>query len=281
MFQIHARAGLPPPPPPQVLARMMAPTQPPQHQPTFGITTGPTTVSAPPKVIPGISYQQTQQAKAPEEDDEDIFSKLRQYETQHKVEKKALKKAKKEGKLMTPASVVKTTATIPQPKPQPPPIPKPTSSFTPVPAASSQTPISATISDDSLKKAKKSKRMIRTGGGQVWEDESLKNWDPNDFRLFCGDLGNDVTDEVLMRTFGRYPSFQKAKVIRDKRTNKTRGYGFVSFKDPSDFTKAIRELNGKYVGSRPIKLRKSQWKERNIDIVRKKQKEKQAMGYKW
>ena len=29
-------------------------------------------------------------------------------------------------------------------------------------------------------------------------------------------------------------------VIRDKRTNKTKGYGFVSFKDPADFTKAIK-----------------------------------------
>ena len=63
----------------------------------------------------------------------------------------------------------------------------------------------------------------RTGGGQVWEDPSLKEWDPNDFRIFCGDLGNDVTDEVLQRTFGRYPSFQKAKVIRDKKSNKTKG----------------------------------------------------------
>lgn len=66
-----------------------------------------------------------------------------------------------------------------------------------------------------------------------------------DFRLFCGDLGNDVTDEVLTRVFGRYPSFQKARVIRDKRTNKTKGYGFVSFKDPNDFVRAVKELDGK------------------------------------
>ncbi len=65
---------------------------------------------------------------------------------------------------------------------------------------------------------------------QIWEDETLKEWDPNDFRIFCGDLGNDVTDEVLVRTFSRYPSFVKAKVIRDKKSNKTKGFGFVSFK---------------------------------------------------
>lgn len=35
---------------------------------------------------------------------------------------------------------------------------------------------------------------------------------------------------------------------------------------------------GKYVGSRPIKLRKSMWKDRNIDVVRKKQREKKKLG---
>ena len=34
---------------------------------------------------------------------------------------------------------------------------------------------------------------------------------------------------------------------------------------------------GKYVGSRPIKLRKSNWKTRNIEEVRKRQKEKDAL----
>lgn len=67
---------------------------------------------------------------------------------------------------------------------------------------------------------------------------------PDDFRLFCGDLGNDVTDEVLTRAFSKYSSFLKAKVVRDKRTNKTKGFGFVSFKDPQDFIRATKEMNG-------------------------------------
>jgi RNA recognition motif-containing protein len=66
-----------------------------------------------------------------------------------------------------------------------------------------------------------------------------------DFRIFCGDLGNEVTEEILARAFSKYPSFQKAKVVRDKRTNKTRGYGFIALSDPSDFVRAMREMNGK------------------------------------
>ncbi|XP_054169032.1 polyadenylate-binding protein 1-B-like [Oppia nitens] len=129
------------------------------------------------------------------------------------------------------------------------------------------------------KGGKKQKKLLRMAGGTVWEDNSLAEWDTEDFRLFCGDLGNDVTDDVLTRAFSRFSSFQKAKVIRDKRSNKSRGYGFVSFKDPQDFIRAIKEMNGKYVGSRPIKLRKSEWKERSYDVVKKKLKNKVKMGY--
>ncbi|XP_065342948.1 RNA-binding protein 42 isoform X1 [Cloeon dipterum] len=121
------------------------------------------------------------------------------------------------------------------------------------------------------------KRIIRQGGNQVWEDTSLLDWPDDDFRIFCGDLGNDVTDEVLTRAFNKYPSFQRARVIRDKRSNKTKGFGFVSYKDPQDFIRAMKEMNGRYVGSRPIKLRKSVWKARNIEVVRKKEKEKAAL----
>ena len=68
----------------------------------------------------------------------------------------------------------------------------------------------------------------------------------DDFRLFCGDLGNEVTDEYLYRAFAKYPSILKAKVVRDKRTKKTKGFGFVSFKEPQDYLKAMREMNGKF-----------------------------------
>lgn len=125
---------------------------------------------------------------------------------------------------------------------------------------------------------KMTKRFLRCGGGQVWEDRSLAEWDPNDFRMFCGDLGNEVSDELLAKAFRKYPSFQKAKVVRDIKTNKSKGYGFVSFKHQDDLIRACREMDGKYVGNRPIKLRKSKWKERSIEAVRKKQKQKQLLG---
>ncbi|XP_040899697.1 RNA-binding protein 42 [Toxotes jaculatrix] len=139
-------------------------------------------------------------------------------------------------------------------------------------------PVESATEDKKKAKVEKVKKCIRTAAGTTWEDASLLEWDSDDFRIFCGDLGNEVNDDILARAFSRYPSFLKAKVVRDKRTGKTKGYGFVSFKDPNDYVRAMREMNGKYVGSRPIKLRKSMWKDRNMEVVRKKQKEKKKLG---
>lgn len=94
-------------------------------------------------------------------------------------------------------------------------------------------------------KRKKDKKTVRVAGGQVWEDPSLGDWESDDFRIFCGDLGNDVNDELLTRTFNKFPSFTRAKVIRDKRTGKSKGFGFVSFKEPADFIRAMKEMDGK------------------------------------
>ncbi|XP_013187822.1 RNA-binding protein 42 [Amyelois transitella] len=165
----------------------------------------------------------------------------------------------------------------------PPPPPRAASPAAPAPAPAPATPAAppAPVITETVvpkaKKEKKSRKVVRTAGGQVWEDVSLLEWPDDDFRMFCGDLGNDVTDELLTRTFSKYTSFQRAKVIRDKRTNKSKGFGFVSFKDPGDFIKAMKEMDGRYVGSRPIKLRKSSWKNRSLDVVRKKEKERAAL----
>ena len=72
-----------------------------------------------------------------------------------------------------------------------------------------------------------------------------------------GDLAGEVTDDTLFRAFSKYPTLVKARVVRDKKTDRSKGYGFVSFSTPDDFLKSWKEMNGKYIGSHPIKLRKA------------------------
>jgi RNA recognition motif-containing protein len=97
----------------------------------------------------------------------------------------------------------------------------------------------------------------RSGGGQNWSDTTLLEWDPAHFRLFVGNLAGEVTDDSLLKAFARYTSVQKARVIREKRTQKSKGYGFVSFSDGDDYFKAAREMQGKYIGSHPVLLRRA------------------------
>ncbi|KAI3385310.1 hypothetical protein SNEBB_002018 [Seison nebaliae] len=125
---------------------------------------------------------------------------------------------------------------------------------------------------------KKHKRILRASGVQVWEDAKLNSFDPDDYRLFCGDIGNEVTDEMLAKAFGHYQSYKMARVVRDPKTNKTRGYAFISFGESIDMIRAMREMDGKYVGNRPIKLKKSTWRERNLENVQRKMKQKLEMG---
>ena len=47
-----------------------------------------------------------------------------------------------------------------------------------------------------------------------------------------------------------YYKLNLIQVIRTKHENKARGFGFVSFMDPMDCAKAIREMQGKYLGTR-------------------------------
>mmetsp|Transcript_33998 Transcript_33998/g.133292 ORF Transcript_33998/g.133292 Transcript_33998/m.133292 type:complete len:250 (-) Transcript_33998:917-1666(-) len=115
------------------------------------------------------------------------------------------------------------------------------------------------------------KKILRTAAGEVWEDPTLEAWPENDHRIFVGDLAGDATDEVLTAAFQKFDSFQMARVVKDKRTRKCRGFGFVSFASAEDMVKAMKEMNGKYVGNRPVKLRKSNWNERTL--TRDKRKE--------
>ncbi|BFZ57505.1 hypothetical protein PYCC9005_004557 [Savitreella phatthalungensis] len=100
--------------------------------------------------------------------------------------------------------------------------------------------------------------VVRTGGGKVWTDASLLEWDPSHFRLYVGNLGGEVNDASLAAAFAAYPSLSKARVVRDKRTGKSKGFGFLSFAEANDVLAAWRRMNGKYVGSRPVQLERAE-----------------------
>ncbi|KAH9624705.1 hypothetical protein KSS87_008115 [Heliosperma pusillum] len=87
------------------------------------------------------------------------------------------------------------------------------------------------------------------GAGQKRQDDSP------DHTLFVGDLAADVTDIMLQEAFrAHYSSVKGAKVITDHTTGRSKGYGFVRFGEESELNRAMNELNGAILSTRPMRL---------------------------
>lgn len=100
----------------------------------------------------------------------------------------------------------------------------------------------------------KKRTVVRNAGGKIWQDDSLLEWPVGHQRIFVGNLSGEVTDDTLQKAFKEYPSLSKWKVIREKNTNKSKGFGFVSFGNADDYFKAYKEKQGKYIGAHPVQL---------------------------
>nr|XP_009772575.1 PREDICTED: polyadenylate-binding protein RBP45-like isoform X2 [Nicotiana sylvestris] len=76
-----------------------------------------------------------------------------------------------------------------------------------------------------------------------------------EYTIFVGDLAADVTDYMLQETFRvNYPSVRGAKVVTDRATGRTKGYGFVKFGDESEQLRAMTEMNGQFCSTRPMRI---------------------------
>ena len=72
--------------------------------------------------------------------------------------------------------------------------------------------------------------------------------------IYVSNLSFNVTDEDLQSYFSDYGAVTSAKVITDKETNRSRGFGFVEMSDDAAAQKAIAELDGATVDGRAIKV---------------------------
>jgi hypothetical protein len=116
--------------------------------------------------------------------------------------------------------------------------------------------------------------LIRTAAGESWVDPTLEAWPENDYRIFVGNFGPEVTEEMLAQPFRKFASFVKCRVVHPKiGAGKVRPYGFLSFLEPMDALAVLKTMQGAYIGTRPITVQKSNWLERNLDTVRAHERE--------
>lgn len=72
--------------------------------------------------------------------------------------------------------------------------------------------------------------------------------------IYVGNLAYSTTEQELSELFGAYGEVRSAHVISDKATGQSKGFGFVEMSDNQAAENAIRELNGKQVKGRALKV---------------------------
>ena len=79
-------------------------------------------------------------------------------------------------------------------------------------------------------------------------------------KLFVGGLSWDTTDDGLRNAFASYGEITEAKVITDRDTGRSRGFGFVTFARDEDAKTAISQMDGTSLDGRAVKVNEAQEK---------------------
>jgi cold-inducible RNA-binding protein len=79
-----------------------------------------------------------------------------------------------------------------------------------------------------------------------------------EFRCFVGGLAWSTDDRSLQEAFSPYGEVVESKIISDRETGRSRGFGFVTFNDEQSMRDAIDAMNGKMLDGRSITVNPAQ-----------------------
>ena len=81
--------------------------------------------------------------------------------------------------------------------------------------------------------------------------------------IYVGNLPFNLGEEDLKEIFEEYGEVNSAKIISDKFSGRSKGFGFVEMESDDQANNAIKELNNAEVGGRNIKVNESKPRENN------------------
>ena len=76
-------------------------------------------------------------------------------------------------------------------------------------------------------------------------------------KLYVGNLAYEVTEDELREAFSSFGEVESVKLITDKYSGRSKGFGFVEISDDNAAAQAIGALNGVELQGRPIKVSES------------------------
>ncbi len=80
--------------------------------------------------------------------------------------------------------------------------------------------------------------------------------------IFVGNLAWGVDDVALREAFEVHGAVERAKVVHDRETGRSRGFGFVEMPNREEAEAAIEAMEGKNLMGRPIRCNESQQRDR-------------------
>jgi len=72
--------------------------------------------------------------------------------------------------------------------------------------------------------------------------------------MYVSNLSFHTTDEDLRKLFTQYGTVSSAKVITDRETGRSRGFGFVEMESSKEANEAMKNLDNKEIEGRPISV---------------------------
>ncbi len=79
--------------------------------------------------------------------------------------------------------------------------------------------------------------------------------------IYVGNISYDTSEEDLSTAFGAYGEVSSAKIITDRDTGRSKGFGFVEMPDQSNGEAAVEGLNGQDMGGRALRVNEARPRE--------------------
>lgn len=86
---------------------------------------------------------------------------------------------------------------------------------------------------------------------------SRGNLPPDSYRVYVGSLHPGITEDMLRSLFEPFGPILRLELMRDRSTNMSRGYAFITFANIDDGQYAVQNLDGLELGGKPIRVSKS------------------------
>ena len=83
--------------------------------------------------------------------------------------------------------------------------------------------------------------------------------------IHIGNLSFNTTEEGLRATFEQFGTVENARIITDKATGRSKGFGFVEMSEDAEGENAVRSMDGKMLDGRKIRVSKALPREQRND----------------